>query len=54
VLLTLVTAVIFYCNQSLATLLACLALGAVVSLYQEIEDVRRKMSTKSYDLFKRI
>lgn len=35
-LLTGITAVIFYCNQSLATLLGCLALGAIVSLYQEI------------------
>lgn len=33
-LLTAVTAIIFYSNQSLATLLFCIALGAIVSLYQ--------------------
>jgi riboflavin transporter FmnP len=34
IFLTLVTAIIFYFNQSLASLLFCLALGAIVSLYQ--------------------
>jgi hypothetical protein len=34
VAITLVTAAIFYSNQSIATLIGCLALGAVVSLYQ--------------------
>lgn len=33
-LLTTVTAVIFYCNQSIGALLFCLALGGIVSLYQ--------------------
>lgn len=54
ILLTLVTSIIFFFNQSLVALLGCLALGAIVSLYQEVDDVRKKMSTKSYDLFKRI
>jgi chromate transport protein ChrA len=35
--LTLVTAGIFYFNQSIGALIGCLALGAVVSLYQEVE-----------------
>lgn len=53
-LLTIITATIFYNNQSIISLLFCIALGAIVSLYQEIEDTRKKMSSKSYDLFKRI
>lgn len=35
-LLTLVTSIIFFFNQSLAALLGSLALGAIVSLYQEV------------------
>lgn len=33
-LMTLVSAVIFFNNQTLVSLLLCLALGAIVSLYQ--------------------
>lgn len=36
ILLTLVTSIIFFFNQSLVALLGCLALGAIVSLYQEV------------------
>lgn len=53
-LLTFLSAIIFFFNQSLISLFICLAMGGIVSLYLEAEDCRRKMSSKSYDLFKRI
>lgn len=54
IFLIFVIAIVFYNFQSPTSLIFCLALGGIVSLYFEADDTRKKMSLKSENLFSRL
>jgi hypothetical protein len=53
-MLILSSACIFYIYQSVGAILFCMVFSGVISLYLEVDEVRKRMSFKSEDLFKNL